>query len=147
MHAECNVPCEENPDQYGQCKCLSTYFGPQCAQCPFGEQFYGDTFGCTDGLMGQCDDAMKDDCRQHCANDPHIFGDCKCINSGTRGMHCVECPPGHVFAPNSGNCVKNDEDECTAMEAQCNEQCETNGGVCKCVITGWGPQCIHCPEG
>ena len=105
-----------------------------------------------DENSGACVDVSCDVmCNQQCLLNSKENAACQCISTGW-GNQCVTCPPGQKFSSSdSGTCIVDENaSPCAALDAQCTAPCETNPddfGACKCLVTGWGPQCITCPPG
>ena len=105
MDVECQQPCIDEPDLWGECKCKHVSEGDVCYKCDAGQKFDGNTVNCIDALP-EC--PTWHECTAKCTEDP-TFGKCECFSTDdcTCG-NCVQCPSPKVIDPKTGTCV----DEC-----------------------------------
>jgi len=146
-HDECMMPCAEQPDTYGECRCIPTNDCDcnECIRCAPGESL-DDNNNC----FTPCTQAMEESCQNTCMQDPQQFVICMCfVDSGTET--CASCTHGQIFDTESSGCIDIPLPEtCGEADPLCQDPCVMNPAqhsVCKCLEDESGAQCHSCPPG
>ena len=141
---ECNAPCLQNPNEYGDCTCIADHSGGQCHTCPFGQEF-DETGTC----KTPCPTNKEELCYALCNDWPDDYGACQCFSNGDCPCdQCVQCEAGMLINDNRecywpSNCYTENDEECAEP---CLDHPDVYGD-CKCKHKSEGDVCLTCPAG